>query len=381
MAEEKCQKQKIMNIFSGKIDRTLLATLFALVVFGLMMIASAGIIYSNTRFGDGYYFFKRQLLFGVLPGLLIFFVVQKIDYHFWKKFIVPFFFISLVFLVLVFVPGVGVKIYGANRWIDLGSISFQPSEMMKLSLILYLAMWLESKGRKRVKYFFEGLSPFLVIMGFVGFLIMKQPDIGTLGVIMLTSLAIYFSSGAKVSHIISIILAGFLGVAALIKLAPYRMNRFLVFLNPNIDPQGIGYHINQALIAIGSGGIMGIGLGHSRQKFNYLPEPVGDSIFAIIGEELGLIGATVLVALFVILALRGFKIAKEAPDEFGKLIAVGITSWIIFQAFINIGAITGLIPLTGVPLPFVSYGGTSLVFLLAGVGILINISQQTKLKS
>lgn len=365
-----------MHAFSGKIDRTLLATLLALVVFGLMMIASAGIIYSSTRFGDGYYFFKRQLLFGVIPGLLIFAIVQKIDYHFWKKFVVPFFFLSLIFLVLVFVPGVGVKIYGANRWINLGPISFQPSEMMKLSLILYLAMWLESKGRKTVKDFFEGFAPFMVIMGFIGFLIMKQPDIGTLGVIMLTSLAIYFSSGARTTHIFSILLAGFLGVVVLIKMAPYRMNRFLVFLNPDTDRQGIGYHINQALIAIGSGGILGIGLGHSRQKFNYLPEPVGDSIFAIIGEELGLIGATILVALFVMLAIRGYKIAKEAPDEFGKLIAVGITSWIIFQAFINIGAIIGLIPLTGVPLPFVSYGGTSLIFLLAGVGILANISKQ-----
>lgn len=174
-------------------------------------------------------------------------------------------------------------------------------------------------------------------------------------------------------------LAGIIGLAILIKIEPYRLNRFLVFLNPEIDPRGIGYQINQALLAIGSGGIFGLGLGHSRQKFNYLPEPIGDSIFAVLGEELGIIGALSLVLLFVILAVRGFKIAKNAPDDFGRLLAVGITSWIIFQAFINIAAITAIIPLTGIPLPFISYGGTSLIFLLAGVGILLNISKQAKL--
>jgi len=362
----------------GNPDKILLGSIFSLIIFGLMMIASAGIIYSQTRFGDQYYFFRRQLIWGIFPGLIGFYFLQRIDYHFWKKMAVVFFLISLVLLVLVFVPSFGIKTYGASRWIQLGPLSFQPSEMLKLSIILYLALWLENKGAKRTKDFFEGLMPFLAVLGIVAFLVIKQPDLGTLGVIVLVSLAVFFAAGAKSVHLLAMVLGGFLSLFVLIKTEPYRFNRFLAFLNPQTDPQGIGYHINQALIAIGSGGLLGISLGHSRQKFNYLPEPAGDSIFAIIGEELGFLGAFILITLFVVLAMRGFRIAKKAPDEFGKLVAVGITSWIVFQAFINVGSITGLIPLTGVPLPFISYGGTSIVFLLAASGILVNISKQSK---
>lgn len=354
-----------------------MATVCTLLVFGLAMVASAGVIYSRTRFGDQYYFIKRQFFFGMIPGLMAMYFFSKFDYHRLKKISVPFFLLSLIFLVLVFVPGVGARIYGANRWVQLGPISFQPSEMFKLALVLYLAAWLANKSQRRIKDFFEGMLPFLFVIAIAGFLILKQPDTGTLGVIVLTSLAIYFASGARISYLLGLILTGIVGMIGLIKMAPYRMNRLLVFLNPEIDPQGIGYHISQALIAIGSGGIFGKGLGYSREKFNYLPEPAGDSIFAIIGEELGIIGALAIVVLFIVLALRGFKIGRQAYDDFGRLTAVGITSWIIFQAFINIAAITGIIPLTGIPLPFISYGGTSLVFLLAGVGILLNISKNT----
>jgi cell division protein FtsW len=362
-------------------DKTLLFSIFALVIFGLIMIASAGVVYSQTRFGDQYYFFKHQLFYGIIPGLIILYFFSRVDYHYWKKVGVLLFLISLVFLILVFIPGVGTKVYGANRWIQLGPLSFQPSEMMKLSMILYLAAWLESRGRVRVRDFFEGFLPFVAIVALVGFLIIKQPDTGTLGIILLTSLAIYFISGAKISHIATFIAVAFGGIITLIKIAPYRMNRILVFLNPSTDIQGIGYQINQALIAIGSGGIFGLGLGHSRQKYNYLPEPVGDSIFAIIGEELGLIGAVGVIILFTVLAFQGYKIARRSPDNFGKLVAGGITSWLIIQAFVNISSISGLIPLTGVPLPFVSYGGTSIIFLMAGMGILLNISKQAKLNS
>lgn len=365
--------KKIFNY--QKTDTVLLIVIFVLLMFGLVMIASAGIIYSQTRFGDQYYFLKRQLLFGVLPGMFIFYIFQKIDYHFWKKWSVLIFCISLLFLVFVFIPGIGVKLYGSNRWIDLGPVSFQPSEMAKLAIILYLASWFASKGAK-IKDFFEGLVPFLAIISLIGFLIIKQPNMGTFGVIILISFAMYFSAGAKLSHFFALILTSVIGFFALVKTAPYRLNRFLVFLNPDLDPRGIGYQINQSFLAIGTGGIFGIGLGHSRQKYNYLPEPVGDSIFAVIGEELGFIGAMCVILLFTILAIRGFKIAHRAPDELGKLLAVGITSWIIFQSFINIAAISGLIPLTGIPLPFLSYGGTSIIFLLAGAGILLNISKQ-----
>jgi cell division protein FtsW len=362
-------------------DKTLLSVVLTLLTFGLVMIASAGVIYSQTRYGDAYFFFKHQFLFGVLPGLFIMWLFQKIDYHFWRKVAVPFFFVSVIFLILVFVPGVGSKVYGASRWLQLGPFSFQPSEMAKLSIIIYLAAWLESRGANRIRDVFEGLLPFLGIMGLVGLLIMKQPDTGTMGVITLTSFSIFFMSGAKGSHLLSMSALGALGMWILVKIEPYRFDRILAFLDPGADPQGIGYQINQALLAVGSGGFWGVGLGHSRQKFNYLPEPVGDSIFAVIGEELGLIGATILVILFVTLAFRGIKIAKNAPDMFGRLVATGITMWIVLQAFINISANIALVPLTGIPLPFISYGGTSLIFLLSAVGILLNISKQSNLEN
>jgi cell division protein FtsW len=380
--KEKLKNTKIILLsamHSKNVDKTLLSVVLILLAFGLVMIASAGVIYSETRFADAYYFFKHQLFFGVIPGLLVLYIFSKVDYHFWRKISVLFFFISVIFLILVFVPGIGSRIYGASRWIQLGPFSFQPSEMVKLSIIIYLAAWLESRGTQRIKDVFEGFLPFLGIMGLIGFLIMKQPDTGTLGIIVLTSISIFFVSGASLKHIISLGSLGILVLWVLVKIEPYRFDRILTFINPGADPQGIGYQINQALLAIGSGGLLGVGLGHSRQKFNYLPEPVGDSIFAITGEELGIIGTAAMVILFVLLALRGIKIARNSPDVFGKLLATGITMWIVLQAFINISANIALVPLTGVPLPFVSYGGTSLVFLMAAIGILLNISKHTKL--
>ena len=360
-----------------KIDKVLLYAFFALLAFGLMMIASAGISYSRTRFGDAYFFLKRQLI-GVSIGLLVMYVTQKINYTFWKKISVPMFGASIILLILVFIPGIGSRIYGASRWLQLGPVSFQPAEMLKLSLILYLATWLESK-REKIADFAEGLMPFSIILIFVSFLLIKQPDVGTLGVVVLTSITIFFISGSKLSHLFSMAVLGAAALFALIKVESYRMDRLMVFMHPELDPRGIGYQINQALLAIGSGGFFGVGLGESMQKFNYLPEPVGDSIFAIIGEELGMLGCLVLVVLFAIVVMRGLAIAKRAPDEFSKLTAIGIVSWIFFQSFINIGAISGLLPLTGVPLPFISYGGTSIIFLMASVGILLNISKHTKL--
>lgn len=359
----------------NKPDQILLTITFSLLVFGLVMLSSAGVAISQSRFSDPYYFFKHQLFFGVLPGLALMLIVQKIDYHFWKKIAFSLFVLNLFLLILVFIPGLGLSFQGASRWIKLGAFSFQPSEMLKLSIILYLAAWLEGKREKGADLF-EGFLPFLAIVGTVGFLIIKQPDMGTLGSVILISMTVYFMSGAQWRHMAAMLGIGGIAFLALVKFESYRMSRLLVYLHPELDPLGIGYQINQALLAIGSGGIWGLGLGHSRQKFNYLPEPVGDSIFAIVAEELGLMGATVLVILFVAFAMRGLKIAKAAPDIFGRLVATGITSWIIFQALINISAISGLIPLTGITLPFISYGGTSLVFLMIGVGILLNISKK-----
>ncbi len=357
-----------------EIDKKLLFALGLLLVFGLTMIASAGIVYSRVHFGDPYYFFKHQLFYGIIPGLILLYVVQKINYTFWKKMAVPLFFVSVIFLILVLIPGLGTKIYGAKRWVSLGLFSFQPSEMLKLAIIIYLSAWLADK-QEIIRDFSEGALPFLIVVGLISFLLIKQPDIGTLGVIILVSFSIFFVSGARISHLILAGGAGIVAITALIKTETYRMNRFMVFLHPELDPRGIGYQINQALMAIGSGGILGVGLGHSLQKINYLPEPVGDSIFAIIGEEMGLVGCLFLIFIFVFLAIRGLRIAKRAPDQFSKLMSVGIVSWIISQAFINIAAISGLIPLTGIPLPFISYGGTSIIFLMIAVGILLNISR------
>ncbi len=360
-----------------KSDRVFFYVILVLLVFGLIMIASAGISYSKTRFDDAYFFFKRQFFYGFLPGLAILYITQKINYHFWKKISFPLFVLSIIFLILVFVPGFGSKIYGASRWVQLGTFSFQPSEMLKFSLIIYLAAWLETQ-RERVADFFEGLVPFLGIVALVSFLLIKQPDMGTLGATIFIAMSIFFVSGSKISHMFFLGVSGVVAFFALIKLESYRMDRFLVFLHPELDPRGVGYQINQALLAIGSGGIFGLGLGHSMQKFNYLPEPVGDSIFAIIGEELGLLGAAALITLFVILAIRGMRIAKQAPDCFGRLVVMGVVCWIVFQAFINIAAVSGLIPLTGVPLPFISYGGTSIIFLMAAAGVVLNISKYAK---
>lgn len=361
-------------------DRPLFFTLLTLLGIGLIMIASAGVVYGRVRFGDDYYFLKQQLL-GLGVGLTLLFIFQQIHYAVWKRFVVPIFLIALGLLILVFIPGFGTTVYGAARWVDLGPISFQPSEVMKFTIILYLAAWLSSKGKAKTSDFFEGLVPFLALLSVVGFLIIKQPDTGTLGLIFLISLAIFFASGARIAHILSIFAGGLVFLFILIKMAPYRMQRFLVFMHPEHDPMGFGYQMTQALLALGSGGLFGVGLGQSRQKFNYLPEPVTDSIFAVLGEEFGLAGTVLVVSLFLFIAWRGLRIAAYAPDEFGRLLAVGIVSWIVFQAFINISAITGLIPLTGIPLPFISYGGTSLAVLLASVGILLNISKHSTLKT
>jgi cell division protein FtsW len=361
-------------MFRFEFDRILFFVLVTLLGIGLLMIASAGVLYGESRFGDSYYFFKQQLL-GLGVGFLALFFFQSVDYRAWKRFVVPVFFIAIALLILVFIPGFGTTVYGAARWVAIGPISFQPSEVMKLAIILYLSAWLSTKGQGKAGDFYEGLVPFLLILSFVGFLIIKQPDTGTLGLIFIIAMSIFFASGAKLAHIGGLAVSAFLFLLILIKLAPYRMQRLLVFLNPEHDPSGAGYQITQALIAVGSGGLFGIGLGQSRQKFNYLPEPVTDSIYAVLSEEFGLMGAGLVLCLFVFIAWRGFLIARGAQDEFGRLLAVGITTWIVGQAFINIGAISGLIPLTGIPLPFISYGGTSLAVLLGSFGILLNISK------
>ena len=353
--------------------------MLALVVIGLVTIASAGVFYGETRFGDDYFFLKRQLI-GVSVGLLALFVFQYVDYHLWRKLAFPLFVVTILALVAVLIPGIGDRVYGASRWLSIGPFSFQPSEMAKFAFVLYLAAWFSRKNRKMIGDFIEDFVPFLVVLSILGFLIMKQPDTGTFGLIFLIAVSVYFIAGAKISHLFGLFLAGMAMLAILIRVAPYRLQRFLVFMNPDFDPKGAGYQVSQALIAIGSGGLFGLGLGYSQQKFNYLPEPVTDSIFAIFSEEWGFFVSVFLIGLFVFIAWQGMRIARHAPDDFGRYAAAGIISWVTFQAFINIAAATALIPLTGIPLPFVSYGGTSVVFLMAAMGILIRIGKDSTLK-
>lgn len=369
--------RKFFGSSDKKADAIFMALVFLLLIFGLIILSSAGVVLAKTRFGDEYYFFKRQFFRGVLPGLFFLFLATKVHFSFWKKIALPFFLLSLFFLILVFIPGVGVRLQGASRWVNLGFFSFQPTEMMKLSLVIYLALWISNR-KEKIKEVKEGFLPFVAIFSLVALLVIKQPDIGTLGAITFFSLSMFFLSGSSLKHLALMVFVGLLSVSVLIKLEPYRMNRLLTFLNPTHDVLGVGYQINQAKLAIGAGGVWGLGLGNSRQKFNYLPEPVGDSVFALVAEETGLVGASLVIILFLLLALRGYKIARLAPDSFSQLLVAGIVSWIVFQALINIMAIVGLIPLTGVPLPFISYGSTSLVFLLTGAGIILNVSKYSR---
>ena len=358
-------------------DKILLVSVLLLSILGLIIISSASVVVSYNNFGYNHYYLFHQFLYGFLPGIILLFFLQKTDYRLFKKHALFFLIITLILLLIVFVPGLGFGLKGANRWIEIAGISFQPSEFIKLTFILYLAAWLE-KNKKIAKDFSNLLIPFIAIVLIIAIPLIMQPDVSTLSIIVLTAVIMYFVSGTKISHIFALAAGGLAGLFLLVQIAPYRMNRFMVFMHPEIDPQGIGYQINQALLALGSGGILGLGFGRSRQKFNYLPEPIGDSIFAVTGEELGIIGLFILMTLFFIFALRGFKIASKAPDNFGKFVAVGITSWITFQALINMAAITSLIPLTGIPLPFISYGGSALITSLVGVGVLLNISRYGK---
>jgi cell division protein FtsW len=359
-------------------DYILITTLSIIIVFGLIALSSASTVVAYQKFNDGYYFLKHQILFGLIPGLIFLFFTLKINYIKWKKFSLPLLIISILFLIAVFIPNIGATYSNAKSWINIAGISFQPSELVKLTLILFLAAWFEKKGEK-IKNFSQSILPFLLLLASISFLIILQPDIGTLLVIIFIALVILFVTKANLLHFLLIILSGIGLFGLLIKIAPYRMARLTVFLNPELDPLGIGYHINQAFLAIGSGGIFGLGLGHSQQKFQYLPEVIGDSIFAIIAEELGFIISVGLIILFLILIFRGFKISQSAPNEFAKFIAVGIVSWFGIQIFVNIAAMVGLVPITGITLPFVSYGGSSLAISLAAAGILINISKYTKI--
>jgi len=361
-----------------KPDYMLAILLFAIIVFGLIVVSSVSVVVSYDTYGDSHQFLKDQLI-SVAIGLVAFTVVSKINYKFWQKNAFLSLVITLVLLFLIFVPGLGFEHGGARRWINIGPLFFQPSEIVKITFLFYMAAWLMKKGKK-IKDFSMGFLPFLAMMLLIAGLIMMQPDLGTMLVIAVSSSILFFVAGADIKHIL-LTLAGSAGaVMLLIVSSSYRMARLTAFLSPEENLLGIGYHIQQALVAVGSGGWVGRGFGRSLQKFSYLPEVVGDSIYAVMSEELGFIRVTLFLLLYLLLLARGYRIAKNAPDMFGRLLGVGIVSWIGFQAFVNIAAMLALVPLTGLPLPFISYGGSSLIMSLVAMGVLYNISKYSNLK-
>lgn len=347
-----------------------------LLIFGLAMLSSAGVAVGWQDFHDSYWHLKHQLFPPLVVGVIVFLFFVFFDHRRLKKLALPALLASIFLLALVFIPGVGAPWGSARSWIKIFGFSLQPSEIVKLAYLIYLCSWLSNR-EDRVKDFKRGFMPFIFVLAIIIILMFLEPDTGSLTIIGVTSLMVYFLAGGKILHLAALSIFGGAALLTAVKLTGYRADRLTIFLHPEIDPRGIGYHINQALLAVGSGSLLGRGFGHSRQKFAYLPEVVGDSIFAVTAEELGFIICSILVLVFLFLLFRGLKIAKNTQDSFGRLLASGIVIWFVFQAFFNIGAIIGILPLTGITLPFISYGGTSLVICLAAAGILVNISRQT----
>ncbi len=365
-----------LTALAARVDRPMLIGTVGLATFGLAMLSSASGPSAYARFGDAFWFVRHQLLFGFLPGLAALFLLSQVDYRRYRAWAMPILLVTVVLLIAVFIPGLSADWGTSRSWIRVLGFSLQPAEIVKVTFLIYLAAWLEARGDAGARDLHAGLLPFLMLLGVIGLLVMLQPDLGTFSVIVMVSLVTYFLGGASLRHLAALSAAGFGLILLLIKVAPYRAQRLTTFLHPELDPQGVGYHINQALLAIGSGGIFGLGFGRSRQKFSYLPEVAGDSIFAVMAEELGFLLTAGFLVLLLLFLWRGLTIADRAPDRFGKLLASGIVALVAVQAFVNIGSMLSLLPLTGITLPFVSYGGTSLVVLMGAMGILLNISAQ-----
>lgn len=357
-----------------KSDPILKGIIIVLLLAGFFILASASIGITASQKLPSHYFLLRQLVTGGITGLILFFMAGRIPYKRWRSLSLFIFILGLGLAAAVFLPQVGLEAGGAKRWLAFGPITFQPAEFLKFGFILYLAAYFSSSGR-RVNSLSEGLLPFLVAVGLVGILLIFQKDLGTLFVTALAGLLLFGIAGGKSRHILISVLLGGILFATLVYVEPYRLSRILVFMNPEHDPQGAGYQIKQALIAIGSGGVFGRGFGMSRQKFQYLPEPMGDSIFAVAAEEFGFVGSLILIFLFLAFAWRGFYVSRHAPDTFGKLFSSGLVILIALPSLVNIAALSGLLPLTGIPLIFVSQGGSAMAMTLLEVGILLNISK------
>ncbi len=359
-------------------DKSLISAVFFLLIFGLVMLFSASSVVSYARFGNTYHYFFRQFVWIIL-SVGLFYLVSKIDYRILKKFASFFLLASILLLILVFIPGLRAEYGTARSWINIFGYSFQPSELVKLSFLIYLATWLEAKGGQ-LNSASSGIIPFLIVLFLISVLMFLQPDLGTLCIIVAMAVMVFFAGGGKIFHLLltGALLALVLFSVFSLKGDNYQMDRFKCLKDPSYSAQDKCYQINQSLIAIGSGGWFGRGIGQSRQKFMYLPEVWGDSIFPIIAEEIGFVFSSLLILLYLFIFYRGLLIARAAPDLYGSILAIGIVAWLSVQTFLNIGGMINLIPMTGVPLPFISAGGSSIMASLLAMGILVNISKQTK---
>lgn len=367
-----------MRAPAGSFDKTFIWLALGLSVFGLIMLMSASGPLGYQKFGDSLYFLKHQLLMGFIPGILVFAIVAYVDYRKLRILALPALIASIVLLVMVYLPGVGLHVGGSSRWVQIGPFTFQPSEFVKVTFLLYVAAWLTSRNERDVHSLDRGLVPFMSALAIITILLVKQPNTGSMMVIVGSALLCYFVAGAPIGWFVGISALGAAFIALLVRLSPYRAARFMTFLHPELDPNGIGYHINQAYLAIGSGGLFGLGYGHSRQKYLYLPEVAGDSIFAVVAEELGFIAVLLFLSAMGALVWRCFHIAKRAPDAFGTYLATGVGAWIALQSFFNIASMIGLMPITGVTLPFLSYGSSAFLALSIGCGLVASVSRQSR---
>jgi len=358
-----------------KPDYFLLVLFILILTLGFLTLGSVSAPVSQKKFGESFYFLRHQIVFGLIPGLISLLVFYKIDLNLLKKYSSFLLLINLFFLGFVFVPEIGIKIRGGARWVGIGPFIFQPSEFLKLFFVIYLAAWLDAQIKEKNKNFIQTFLAFLIILAVMSLFLIAQPDVSTLGIIFVTALGMFFLSKTPIWQTFLILVLVALLFISLIQIAPYRLFRILTFLNPDLEPLGIGYQVKQALIAIGSGKIFGLGFGLSQQKFGILPQSFTDTIFAIFAEETGFLGSLFLIFLYLIFFWRSFKIGKEKKENFEKLLVFGISLWICAQAFVNIGAMIRIFPLTGIPLPFISYGGSHLISEMGAVGILLNISK------
>ena len=357
-----------------KVDKSFFLISIILIVAGFFIFSSASLALLAKESSNYSSIAFSQTVFGLFAGTVVMIIVSRLDSQIWKKSAFWLLLIAIIINILVLVPGIGFEHAGARRWIKLGAVSFQTSEMLKLAFIIYFAAWVAGV-KEKMKTFYWGFLPLLVLFAISAVLLLKQPDTDNLILIIIAGVAMFIAAGGKWRYVFSILLAVIIGLALLAYARPYVMQRITTFLNPQTDIQGASYQVQQSLIAVGSGGLFGRGFGQSVQKFTYLPEPVGDSIFAVAAEEFGFVGSVFLLIMFVLFATRGIKIASETSGIFGRLTVVGIVIMITSQAFVNIGAMLGVIPLSGITLPFVSHGGTSLFFTLLEVGIVLSISR------